>query len=110
MRGGKKEISGIITIKIDYGKEESSSGDGRRFFLRVRERRRRDVGKRKIRRVGERGRKDRREVWGRRVSGEGGGVRVEGCLLGRLCGIWRGMERRAFGKRFPRRGVFFALL
>ncbi len=37
MRGGKREISGIITIKIDYGKEESSSGDGRRFFfLRVR--------------------------------------------------------------------------
>ena len=33
MRGGKREISGIITIKIDYGKKESSSGDGRRFFF-----------------------------------------------------------------------------
>lgn len=46
-------------------KEGSSSGDGGRFsFLRVRERRRRDVGKRKIRRVGERGREDRRGVSG----------------------------------------------
>ena len=36
MRGGKRKLSGIITIKIDYDKEESSSGDGRRFFfLRV---------------------------------------------------------------------------
>ena len=46
----------LLLLKIDHDKEESSSGDGRRFFF---------------------------------------------------CG---GMGRRAFGKRFPRRGVFFALL
>ena len=34
MRGGtKSKLSGLITIKIDYGKEESSSGDGGRFFF-----------------------------------------------------------------------------
>lgn len=34
MRGGtKNKLSGTVTIKIDYGKKESSSGDGRRFFF-----------------------------------------------------------------------------
>ena len=33
MRGGKREISGIITIKIDYGKKESSAADGRSSFF-----------------------------------------------------------------------------
>lgn len=33
MRGGKEEISGIITIKTDCDKEGSSSGDGGRFFF-----------------------------------------------------------------------------
>lgn len=71
MRGGKRKLSGIITIKIDYDKEESSSGDGRRFFfLRVRG----------VSEWSERGRTGAQEVNG-------------GCLEKRTEGVLRVRER-----------------
>lgn len=72
--------------------------------LRVRERRRRDVGKRKIRRIGGRGHEDR---WG--VSGGSGWEGHEG-MGGEIVRDMEGDGASCFWETVPKAGRFFCAI
>ena len=76
--------------------------------MRVRERRRRDVGKRKIRRVGERGREDRRGVSG--GSGWEGHGGMDGGMGGEIVRDMETDEASRFWETVPKAGRFFCAI